>query len=562
METLSASGWLPAWNDEISYGVVFANGPDFYRHGSSLTHQGPAETFVAHVHTPDVEVSRHTLNGFDVNTLRLVGALADAVWGQQVITTFFAAPSGLQDGLHFSATQQHCEAMPLLLELVHQSDHGPMRQFRLVLLLPGTSIAQCIVANTGHHWHGTVLRRELLFDHRPFVDDRLHTTEAPPHGSLVTISIGDPREQILPSGEPLPEPLIESDESDFRQVSLSCQIPKPGLVYRPNAGIIIEHDDLIPYERHFSNGDHFSGRIIPPPRWHEQPIVRQAAEDGAVRRNGDEELMLHCRSWFLPHGAPAVRQPRDLTIRAQLVVQLLDRLRRLWSDHMGTHDAARMYLVSPTPTSTRTDVPRIHVILERNRPLASDLRPILMSFQEISREGLSQTITWQPILSPPAFTLQDIQQVGHIECEAFHLLIPQAARARGWMTTNQQRHVVPGSFIPVWWDLRRTDPSQPDAEQPIPHLDEPDHDSLLQMSSQLTIGHDANLDEGIVLMQRASAKRRRTQDPSPSTSPTIQAFHVFRLTTSYALMPAPRPTEDADVPGYLLGLMSKQFGFP
>ena len=452
--------------------------------------------------------------------------------------------------------------MPLLLELVHQTDQGPLRQFRLALLLPGMTIAQCIVANTGYHWHGTAFRRELLFDHRPLVGDRLHSLEAPAHGSLVTVSIGDPGEQILPRGEPLPEPLAESDESDFGQVSLSCRIPKPGLVYRPNAGIVIEQDDLIPYERHFSNGDHFSGRIIPPPRWHEQPIVRQAAEDGAVRRNGDEELMIHCRSWFLPHGEPAVRHPRDITIRAQLVVQLLDRLRRLWNDHVGTHDAVRMYLVSPTPTSLRMDTPRIHIILERNRPLVSNLRPILMSFQEISREGLSSITTWQPILSPPAFTLQDIQQVGHVDCEAFHLLIPQAARVRGWMGLNQQRHVVPGSYIPVWWDQRRVDPSQPGDEQPLAPQEETDRDSLLQLSMQPTLDHDANLDEGVVLMQRASVKKRRTEDPSPSTTPTIQAFHVFRLTTSYALMPAPRPTEDADVPGYLLGLMSRQFGFP
>ena len=423
------------------------------------------------------------------------------------------------------------------------------------------SIAQCIVYNTGHHWHGVTFPRELLYNHRPMEEDRLHTTETPPTGALVTISIGDPGETILPHGEPLPEIDMETDESDFGQYTLTCTTPKPGLVLRPNAGLVIDHDDLIPYDRHFSNGDHFSGRIIPPPRWHEQPIVRQAAEDGAVRRNGAEELMIHCRSWLLPHGSPAVRQPRDLVIRAQLVVQLLDRLRRLWSDYVGSYDAARLYLVSPTPSSTGTDTPRIHVILERNRPIASNLRPILMSFQEITAEGLSQTITWLPILSPPAFTLQDIQFLSHLNCEAHHLLIPRAASVRGWMTTDQQRHVVPGAFIPVWWDQRRPDPNRPPQNgQPEEEHDEPEHNALLQFPPQQE-DREADHEEGLILMQRGTMKRSRTKDSSPSTTPTIQAFHVFRLSTSYVLMPAPRPGAGADVPGYLLGLMSKQFGF-
>ncbi len=283
---------LPPWTDEISYGVSFISGPAFYRFASAVTHQGPTGTVTAVVHTPTGDVTTHLLRGFDTNTMRIIGTYADAVWGQQTTITFFEAPSGLRDGWHFGVSNLHSDAMPLLLELVHQTEQGPLRQFSLALLLPGMSISQCIAYNTGNHWHGFDFQRVLLFNHRPMEEDRLYTTETPPPGTLVTISIGDPGGQILPHGEPLPGVSSESDESDFGQYTMSYVTPPSAIVLRPNAGIVLDNDDDIPYERHFSNGDHFSGRIIPPPRWHEQPMVRQAASDGAVGRDNNGELMI------------------------------------------------------------------------------------------------------------------------------------------------------------------------------------------------------------------------------------------------------------------------------
>ncbi len=404
----------------------------------------------------------------------------------------------------------------------------------------------------------------------------------------MTISIGDPGGPILPHGEPLPEVSSESDESDFGQYAMSYVTLPPTVVLRPDAGIILDNDDYIPYERHFSNGDHFSGRIIPPPRWHEQPMVRQAASDGAVRRDNNGELMIECRSWLIPHGEPGVQQPRDVTIRAQLVVQLLDRLRRLWNDKIGDFDVLRLYVVTPTPSPMRDDRQRLHVLLERNRPSDSNLRPILMSFQEINAEGLSQEVTWLPLLVPPSFTLEDIAQQEQVPAEAHQLLVPQAARVRGWMSTQQQRQVVPGAYIPVWWDLRRRDPNlallAADAAEgdehallqnhgsqtgPVgpgyPHVADLWGDSLWKQDSladlDSTADWEINIEESVMLMQRGVAHRRGRQRNSPSTTPTVQAFHVFRITTHYMIMPAPRPEEGADVPGYIIGLMSRQFGF-
>ncbi len=89
-------------------------------------------------------------------------------------------------------------------------------------------------------------------------------------------------------------------------------------------------------------------------------------------------------------------------------------------------------------------------------------------------------------------------------------------------------------------------------------------DSLWKQDSlaglDLTVEEEINMEESVVLMQRGAVQRGRLRE-SPSTTPTIQAFHVFRITTHYVLMPAPRPGEGVDVPGYIIGLMSRQFGF-
>ena len=212
---------LPQWTDEISYGVSFSNGPAFYRFASIVTHQGSTRMINVVIHTPSGGVTTHQLNGFDTNTMRIIGTHADAVWGQQTVITFFEAPSGMRDGWHFGVSNLQSDATPLLIELVHQTDQGPLRQFSLALLLSGMSISQCIAYNTENHWHGVDFQRVILFNHRPIDEEQLYTTEAPPPGTLVTISIGDPGGPILPHGEPLPEVSSESDESIFGQYAMS-----------------------------------------------------------------------------------------------------------------------------------------------------------------------------------------------------------------------------------------------------------------------------------------------------------------------------------------------------
>lgn len=272
------------------------------------------------------------------------------------------------------------------------------------------------------------------------------------------------------------------DESSLWQST--CQVttgsmtqPTP-LTFRPNADITLDFDEHIPLPA--------GGRIIPPPNWNAHPLLRVASDNDAVYPNRQGFLTVDCRTWLLPHGGRGHPQPRDIQIRAQLLLHLPERIRNLWRDTVTPRDALRIQHVRPTPLArgNQRQSPKLHLLVEVNRLLGDFSRPILLSFQQISAQGLSSEVDWLPWLSGEVITLQSILQASPLRCEPRNLLVPLADRARGWMGTQQQRHVAPGSYIPVWWDLRwNADPEpvpRPSAiDTPVdPHDD--DDASLMQ----------------------------------------------------------------------------------
>ena len=155
------------------------------------------------------------------------------------------------------------------------------------------------------------------------------------------------------------------------------QVGPPIWTCRPNAAITLEFDDFIP----LANG----GRIIPPPNWRQNSLLRYASSNEAVFRNGQGFLTVDCRTWLLPHGSAGHRQPRDLRIQAQLLIHLPERIRRLWRDFVAPGDAIRIQHVRPTPLArgNQQQLPKLHLLVEVNRPLGDISRPVLFSFQQI-----------------------------------------------------------------------------------------------------------------------------------------------------------------------------------
>lgn len=247
--------------------------------------------------------------------------------------------------------------------------------------------------------------------------------------------------------------LIDGHGDDAVSMSHPALLPKP----LPMTHITLDFDDFIPLPE--------GGRIIPPPNWNAHPLLRFATDNDAVYRNRQGFLTVDCRTWLLPHGGQGRQQPRDIQIRAQLLLHLAERIRHLWRDIVAPGDALRIQHVRPTPLArgNQRQSPKLHLLVEVNRPLGDLSRPTLLSFQQISAQGLSNDVVWLPWLAADVVTLQSIHQASALGCEPHNLLVPLADRARGWMGSHQQRHVAPGAYIPVWWDLRwNADP------EPIP----------------------------------------------------------------------------------------------
>lgn len=160
---------------------------------------------------------------------------------------------------------------------------------------------------------------------------------------------------------------------------------------------------------------------------------------------------------------------------------------------MAPGDALRIQHVRPTPLARgrQRPSPKLHLLVEVNRPLGDLSRPTLLSFQQISAQGLSDDVVWMPWLAADVVTLRSIHQASTLGCEPHNLLVPLADRARGWMGSHQQRHVAPGAYIPVWWDLRwNADPEpvpRPNAIETPVDPDDQDDESLLQRSQHALI---------------------------------------------------------------------------
>ena len=329
--------------------------------------------------------------------------------------------------------------------------------------------------------------------------------------------------------------LIDSHEDDavsMSQVGTPALLTQPmPMTCRPNADITLDFDDFIPQPG--------GGRIIPPPNWNAHPLLRFANDNEAVYRNRHGFLTVDCRTWLLPHGGQGRQQPRDIQIRAQLMLHLAERIRHLWRDIVAPGDALRIQHVRPTPLARgpqRQSSPKMHILVEVNRPLGSQLRPTLLSFQQISAQGLGNEVLWLPWLAEEVVTLRSIHGASALQCEPQNLLVPLADRARGWMQSHQQRHVAPGAYLPIWWDLRwSADP------EPIPRSD---------ASGQQEQGEQEE-EESLSLMQRAASRSPRRTTPISASShedDNRAPVHTFRMSASYRKVVLDRSQEMAYIP--------------
>ena len=229
---------------------------------------------------------------------------------------------------------------------------------------------------------------------------------------------------------------------------------------------------------------------------------------------------MYFRTWLLHHSRDSPVESRDGQIRAQLMVNLHSRIRRIWRGYIDPEDTIKTTVVRPNPVLDRDEGPMLLLLVECNRPLGSPTRPILLTFQEIDSRGPEPERTWRAYLAPPTINLQYLAD--RCACEPFHILAPLGTEDRRWIGRDQSRPVVSGRYIPIWFDLRR-----------------PPFSSIEPVDGAGTVVTDESS-----FMQRGGGREcsrspRRAEDTTPfstqsSSNPLLA--HVFRLSREHRVL--------------------------
>ena len=246
--------------------------------------------------------------------------------------------------------------------------------------------------------------------------------------------------------------------------------------FKPNPGILEGIDATVPYRHRTQDGFVFTGRTIPPPHWEQHPLLRSAANFGAVHRNSDGELNVLIRSWIVARQEHLVLQHRDFTIRAQLMHEVESKIRQFWPDYILPDDLLTLTRVRPAPNIGHRGQRPLHILVEVNREDGSTWQPVLMANREINEHGPSNVIRWTPALVPPNIDMITVHALCAPPCAAQQMLIPHPGRVRRWLEMGQNRQATAGLFLPLWWD-RRLQVPQGDA------YEEDDQHTLLQTPS-------------------------------------------------------------------------------
>lgn len=301
--------------------------------------------------------------------------------------------------------------------------------------------------------------------------------------------------------------------SDQYQTCVKCSEDlgsPPILQWRPNPQLQQPFDEVVPDVRTGPNGHEIVGTIQPPPNWASTPMFRAAAASGACRRGPDGHLVVHIRSWYVAHNGLCIHQPRDFAMRPQLLVRLTNALRRTWRDHLPGHETITARAVRPSPVDSDA-TRRFHIIAEINRPVRTDLNPILIAIREITSGGVSVP-SWCTALLPTHMGSVDLYQACRPSCRLHQFLIPVGGNLRRWLTPYHARVISPGLFIPCWYD-RRLQPVQ----QPIYETE----------------------DDNTELMQRVAVSASSTPQQTPSSTASSSGtvlIHGFRMSAEHRLV--------------------------
>lgn len=251
----------------------------------------------------------------------------------------------------------------------------------------------------------------------------------------------------------------ESTPGSFRPYDVSNAVPT--CQFRPNPDIRIPFDEDLPIVRHTEQGPTVIGRHIPPPNWSQSTLFRAASAAGAVSRTTQGQLFVRVRTWVIEHVDGGRYAPRDFTMRAQLLVRLREKIKRVWQDVIGPDDHLGIHVVRPAPFADADGTRYLPILAEANRPGRCTIQPVLFAVREITALGVSPP-EWCACLVPSVFSVADIHAACQPAGEPHQLLVPQGSHDQRWMGPRHTRTATVGLFVPVWWDdrLQRSEEDQ------------------------------------------------------------------------------------------------------
>ena len=327
-------------------------------------------------------------------------------------------------------------------------------------------------------------------------------------GGSVTSGIGGLKANSASGTSVPPTCSHETDKSPL--LGTSVQDVVPTCQFRPNPDIRIPFDEDLPIVRHTEQGPIVIGRTIPPPNWSQSTLYRAASAAGSVSRTTHGQLFVRVRTWVVEHVDGGRYAPRDFTMRAQLLVRLREKIKRVWQDVIGPNDHLGINVVRPAPFADADGTRYLPILAEANRPGRCTLQPVLFAVREIAARGVMSP-TWCACLVPSVFSVADVYEACQPAGELHQLLVPQGSHEQRWMGPRHTRTATVGLFVPVWWDARL----QPEE------------------------GHD-----DLSLMQRGGGREcsrspRRAEDTTPfstQSSSTQLLAHVFRLSREHRVL--------------------------
>ena len=204
-------------------------------------------------------------------------------------------------------------------------------------------------------------------------------------------------------------------------------------------------------------------------------------------------------------------------MRAQLLVRLREKIKRVWHDVIGPDDHLGIHVVRPVPFADGDGTRYLPILAEANRPGRCTLQPVLFAVREITALGVDPP-DWCACLVPSVFSVADVYEACQPAGEPHQLLVPQGTSQPRWMNSRHTRVANAGLFVPVWWDDRL----------PLEEVAQ-DSTSLLRLRDSVippwpTLPLEFTSGDEVWFMQK----------PGPSMSPTLGPVRLYGLRNAIA----------------------------